>query len=113
MAEVKIIISSSYFMVFILIVNSQDAVFVAERASLEAAVKSYVLCEAVGYVPGKCSRESIEQYSYPLLNIVFYFSAFLVPVVELLFVINFTNLKKKVGWLKANSLKWLSLRGSD
>ena len=95
-AELKIMIVFAYFLMFLILVNCRDALYVAQRESFRDAVSNYFLCEAVGYVPGKCSREALEQFTYPPLSITFYAMAFLMPVVFLLFVINIRTLKEQV-----------------
>ena len=113
-AELKIMFVFVYFMVFLIVLNCREAVYSAQYNAFKNATNSYFLCEAVGYVPGKCSREVFEQYSYPLLNIVFYVTALLVPVVNLLFVINCRILKENIKQLKiVRSLKSLSSRSSE
>ena len=99
-AEVKITIIYTYFVIFTSIINSQEAVVFAERESYMDAVDSYFLCEAVGHVKGKCSRESFEKYSHPLLDIARYISLSLLPVVILLYLINCRSLKVKVKKMK-------------
>ena len=98
-AEVKITIIFAYFLVFLLLVNSRGAVYIAEGGSFKDAANSYFLCEAVGYVQGKCSRESFEQYSYPLLDITFYITALFLPIVPLLHLINCRILKESIEQL--------------
>ena len=84
MAEVKISIIYTYFVVFLLIINSQEAVVFAKRESCRDAVDSYFLCEAVGHVEARCSQESFEQYSHPLLEITRYTAlTFLPNVIQL------------------------------
>ena len=72
----------------------------AERESYMDAVDSYFICEAVGHVKGRCSREAFEQYSHPLLEIARYISVTLLPVVVLLYLINCSSLKVKVKKMK-------------
>ena len=95
-AELKILIVFAYFLIFFILVNCRDALHIAENASFRDTVGRYFLCEAVGYTPGRCNREELEQFVYPLLNITFYIMAFLLPVVNLMFVINCRILKEQV-----------------
>lgn len=99
-AEIKITIILGYLVVYLLFINSHEAVYLAQRAAFQDAVNSYFLCEAVGHVPGKCSRESFEQYIYPLLNIVFYVANLFLPIVMLLYLINCRILKEHLKKLK-------------
>ena len=103
----------TYLVVFLVLLNIQDAVLIAEQDSLRDAVNLYFLCEAVGHVPGKCNRESFEQYSHPLLNIVFYVASFFLPAVMLLYLINCRLLKEKVERTKfIKTLRFFSERKS-
>ena len=95
-AEMKILIVIVYFMIFFILVNCRDALSLAQSKRFRDAVESYFLCEAVGHTPGKCSREALEQFMYPLLYITFYIMAFLLPIVNLMFVINCRSIKEQV-----------------
>ena len=113
-AELKIIFVSAYFMVFLIVINIREAVYIAEYENFQNATNNYFLCETAGYVPGKCSREALEQFTYPLLNIVFYITALFVPIVNLIFVINCRILKENVERLKiVQSLKSLSSKSTE
>ena len=108
-AELKLVILLVYFTVFLLSVNTVLAVFFAEKDSFINAVNDYILCEAVGYVSGKCSREEFEQYTHPIVNMLFYIINFLLPVVNLLFTINCRILKDRIEQTKVfKALKALS-----
>ena len=100
-AELKITIVYTYFLLLTWSVLCLDAVYVAEQDVLEEAITSYFLCEAVGHVPGRCSRETLEQYSHPLLNIAIYnILSFFVPIVNLLFVINCRSIRESIKKLR-------------
>ena len=86
----------AYFLSYLVLVNCRNALSGAQRESFREAVTSYFLCEAVGYIPGKCSREALEQFTHPLLNITLDALAFFSPFSFLLFVINFRILKEQV-----------------
>ena len=100
-AEVKITIIYVYFVIFLLFKNGESAVSISQRDSYEDAVDSYFLCEAVGHVQAKCSREPFEQYSHPLLKIMSCMSVAFMPAAILLYLINCSNLKAKVKEMKA------------
>ena len=113
-AEMKIVTVFTYFMIYLILINSYSALFTAEFEPLRNAINSHFLCEAVGYVPGRCSRESFEQYSHPLLNIAVYIGTMLLPVVHLLFIINCRVLKEKIEKLKViQSLKSTSSKSTE
>ena len=101
-AEVKLGIYFAYYSIFVLAILCQHTVKIAWRESFINATNSYFLCEAVGHVPGRCSRETLEQYSYPLsvLDCVYRIMAVFVPMVNLVFVIKLRNLSARVRTLK-------------
>ena len=112
-AEGKVMIIVAYLVAFLVLLNIQDAIFIAERDLLEDAVNSYFLCEAVGHIPGKCSRESFEQYSHPLLNIFFYITNFFLPAVMLTYLINCRMLREDLEKIKViKTLRSISGRTS-
>ena len=100
----KITIIYGYFVLFLSILYSQQAVLLAEKDSYRDAVNSYFLCEAVGHVEGKCSRESFEQYSHPLLEIACYIALPLLPIITLLYLINCRSLKATVKEMTGTKL---------
>lgn len=61
------------------------------------ALEQYFACEALGHVPGKCSRDDIEKYSWPYLTMIAFVSTCLIPVPSLVFVVNVNRLKKCCG----------------
>ena len=48
----------------------------------------YFACEASGHVPGRCSREVFEKYSYPYVSMVAYVLLGIVPITHLNYVLN-------------------------
>ena len=76
-----------------------EALYSAEKEALDGAISSYFLCEAVGHVPGRCSRETFERYSHRLLHIlIYYILPFFIPVVNLVCVINCKSIKEGITW---------------
>ena len=62
----------------------------------ESIALEYFSCESNGYVPGKCNRVAIQQDS-----VVWFLSAAFIligaiPLINLLFVINFKTVKEKI-----------------
>ena len=100
-ADTKIVIIYAYFVIFLFLSNTRGAVLFSEIDSYNAAVNSQFLCEATGYVPGKCSREMLEQYSHPSLNMAFYITSAMQPIVLLLYLFNCRTLKVKLKGMKA------------
>ena len=111
-AEMKLTIVYAYFLIFVLMGNFQEAIRIVWRESFKNATNSYFLCEAVGHVPGRCSRETIEQYSYQysLLNCLTNIMAFFIPVVNLMFVINCRIVRERTRKLKIMKTKTSSIR---
>ena len=105
-AEAKISVIYVYFVIFLLIIKTQEAVFLSERDPYRDAVNGYFLCEAVGYVPGKCSRETFEQYSHPALNISENIISSFIPSVMLLYLFDCRALKAKVKESKVIRTLW-------
>ena len=48
----------------------------------------YFACEASGHVPGRCSREVFEKYSYPYVATVSYVLLGIVPLTYLNYVLD-------------------------
>ena len=99
-AEFKIVIFFTFLLVFLLVVLCQDTLIIAWQESYRNLTKSYFLCEAVGHVPGRCSREPVEQYSQviSMMNCLYYIMNAFYPTIHLMFIINFRIAKE--GFLK-------------
>ena len=104
-----------YYALLIWSLFSLDAVYAAERDLLEKAMHSYFLCEAVGHVPGRCSRETLERYSHPLASIAVYnVLLFFVPIINLVFIVNWRSIQESVRRLKVmQTLKSFSSKSSQ
>ena len=100
-AEAKISCIYVFFVIFILLSKTHDAILLSERDSYRDAVNSYFLCEANGYVPGRCSRETFEQYSRPTLSIFRTVMRFFVPLMIVLYLFNCRALKAKAKKINA------------
>ena len=113
-AEGKIMIIAVYLVVFLVVTLCRDAVYISGRALFEDAVNNYFACEAVGYVPGKCDRESFEHFSYPLLcvNITFYIITLFLPAVVLLYLINCRSFAERFKKRKMLTLKAVLTKSS-
>ena len=103
-ALLKIMIVFAYFLLLVLFVISRESVYLAKKDAIIDAIDKYFLCEAIGHVPGRCSREFFEQYSYLGLDFMFYFIILLLPIVNLVFLINFTLLREKLSKLNCGKL---------
>ena len=82
----------SFFYFIYIIVRGED---------ISAAYLNYFNCEAQGHVPGQCDRGSFETYDTQiwLFNVSLFLLGF-VPTVNLLFVISFRRVARKMGMLK-------------
>ena len=111
-AEMKLTVVSAYFLVFILVGNCQEAIRIVWRDSFKNATNDYFLCEAGGHVPGRCTRETIEQYSYQysLLNCLSHIMSVFIPVVNLVFVINCRILRERMRKVKIMKTKTTSTK---
>ena len=61
------------------------------------ALEQYFACEALGHVPGKCSRDEVEKYSWPYLTTIAFVSTCLIPLPSLVFIVNLNRLKNCCG----------------
>ena len=86
---------------FVVIENEQD---LANKPLVDAAIQSYFLCEATGHMSGNCSRETFEMYSNEYQESVFLILLMLIPLVNLIFVVNCRQIKEQTQQL------WLSRR---
>ena len=112
-ANTKITIIYAYFVIFLLFVKYQRAVLISERDSYRGAVNSYFLCEAVGYVPGRCRQETLKQYSRPLPTTACKIVNIVLPTLFLLYLFNCTTLKARVKEMEViKMLRCFSSRGS-
>ena len=89
----------------------QEAVTLAWKESFRNETNRYFLCEAVGHMPGRCNQDSLKKYShtFSLMNCIYYTMTAIVPVVNLIFIINCRVVKEAVKGLKvAKALKTIS-----
>ena len=59
-----------------------------------AALTDYFKCEALGHVPGKCSRSKFEQYHTPLMSAIAYTLMGLIPLSFLNYVLKWRSIKE-------------------
>ena len=115
-AEFKIVIYFSFLLLCLLVVISQAAIRIAWREPYRNLTENYFLCEAVGHIPGRCSREPLEQYTFviSLMNCIYYIMTAFSPVIHLMFVINCRILKEGVLRMKtAQTLRSISKKSSQ
>ena len=58
------------------------------------ALTDYFKCEALGHVPGKCSRSKFEQYHTPLMSAIAYTLMGLIPLSFLNYVLKWRSIKE-------------------
>ena len=56
-----------------------------------AALTDYFKCEALGHIPGKCSRSNFEQYHTPLMSAIAYTLMGLIPLSFLNYVLKWRS----------------------
>ena len=78
----------------------------------------YFACEASGHVPGRCSREVFEKYSYPYVAMVAYLLQGFVPVTHLNYVLDWravwnTKCLQSVKEICSKKLPWHKISSSE
>ena len=83
--------------------------------TLEEAFLQYFTCEAGGNVPGKCSREYqiIQNQNFSYLVAIILLLPACVPLVNLMFVINWRYLQEKLQMCKKSVAVYQTLEGND
>ena len=84
----KVLLILAYLIVLTSVIIARAGFTTLFEDILWSSIRDYFLCEAVGHVEGKCSRESFEKYLAPSLEAVTYIMRAFFPVVYLMFVIN-------------------------
>ena len=89
-----------FFLAFIfygIVATLYPTIFGTYRKEFFTALEQYFACEALGHVPGKCSRDEVEKYSRPYLVMIVYISNCLIPLTSLVFVVNLNRLNNCCG----------------
>ena len=95
-AEKKLLILLCYYIAVVLLSLVAWTIEIRNRYRLSAALVGYFECEANGIQSGvSCNRGEFEQYSITELFAIGYILLSSLPAVNLIFAINFTNLKLK------------------
>ena len=109
----KVLLILAYDMVLISVILARSGITTLFEDELWSSIRDHFLCEAVGHVEGKCSRESFERYLAPLLEGLFYIMAALFSVAYLLFVINLEQIFARVRKIvRIHSTKSTKLRST-
>ena len=85
----KVVVILAVFIVMTSVIMARAGVNALFQDAVWSSIRAYFLCEAVGHVKGKCNRESFEKYLAPSLDALSYIVLACIPVVYLMFVINF------------------------
>ena len=102
-AETKIILVLCYYAVFGIVAMSYMSVEIGEQEDEITAITEYFICEAVGSGHGaECDRSGFDHFGYHGLIVLVYWLLGLIPVINLVFVINWTVTKESVrhNWMK-------------
>ena len=93
-AEKKILISMCSFIVFAIFTLVHTGYVTATADKFIAALTDYFKCEALGHIPGKCSRSKFEQYHTPLMSAIAYTLMGLIPLSFLNYVLKWRSIKE-------------------
>jgi len=97
-AERKILIIFCYYVLLGVIALTTFTIFTRNSTQFSGAVAEYWLCESTGVNPeNSCDRlrESFQQLSFPGLSAVSYILLGIFPAVNLIFAVNFREIKQK------------------
>ena len=92
--ERKLIIVFMVYLVFGVYTMAQTTILIGYQDRLSSEIANYFQCEALGYVPEKCSRSGFEAYRFPYLIGIVYLLLSLTPFSVLSFVINWQECLK-------------------
>ena len=93
-AERKIMLVIITFTVFGIFKLARVSNSIAKIDRLISALTDYFKCEALGHVPGKCSREQFERLATPYFSAISYLLLGLIPLSILNFVFKWSSVKK-------------------
>ena len=92
-AEKKLLLVLSYYIIAGVSGLVYLAVFTVDIGMIRKTITGYFICEASGFVPGKCDRAQFEQFGAPWLQAITYLFIGSIPLVNVTFVMNFTAVK--------------------
>ena len=98
-AETKIMIVLCYYALFCIVALSDITIEIGERENTTTAITQYFLCEAVGSGV-ECDRSGFDHFGYHGLAVLVYLLLGLIPVINLIFVINWSATKESVKRVK-------------
>ena len=100
-AERKILISFSYYVLFTVVALTAFTIATRNSESLAEQLSHYFACEGKGNDPNNpCDRNTFLQLTIPLLSVIGFILVFLLPAVNLVYVLNIKELKEKFTVMK-------------
>ena len=102
-AEMKIMIVIGTFTVFSTYTLARYSNSIANTDKLLSALTDYFKCEALGHVPGRCSREPFERLENPYVNALSYLLLGCMILSILNFVIKWRMVTKGIRLLRQKS----------
>ena len=104
-AEIKIIIVLCYYALFGIVALSNFSIEIGERENTTEAITQYFFCEAVGS-GAECDRSGFDHFGHHGLAVLVYLLLGLIPVINLIFVINWSATKESVKRVKEDYFQW-------
>ena len=89
------------FIVFVIFTLARTSVILSKADELVSALTDYFKCEALGYVPGRCNRETFERLTLPYFSAIGDITLGLIPLSILNFVFKWSSVKKAKNKLAA------------
>ena len=111
-AEMKIMIIIGMFTVFSTYTLARYSNSIAHTDKLLSALTDYFKCEALGHVPGRCSREPFERLQIAYVNALSYLLLGGIILSILNFVIKWKMVTKGIRLIKQKSTFGSSKNGS-
>ena len=114
-AETKIILVLCYYAVFGIVAMSYMSVEIGDQEDEITAITDYFVCEATGSDNGvECDRSGFDHFGYHGLIVLVYWLLGLIPVINLVFVINWSVTKESVrrNWMKYSKGNFITLISS-
>ncbi len=96
------------FVYFVVLEVSGFVVFsLSQRnaSKLFQEIEQYFICEANGHDPSNsCDRTAFERFQYPTILIISYALLLLIPLVNMVYVVDFQFLRSKMSSKKVNEI---------
>lgn len=95
--EKKLFLVFIGFLVFGILNQSRSTFDAGNKKAYQKALTDYFTCELFGHTPGLCNREDFERHTAPILVLSSTIAFAFVPMLAVVFITNWTNLKKCFG----------------